>query len=219
MTQPTADADCESARRTQHLAALAAVPSRGRTPLGATSTPRCAHMPKVERWDGAWAKLRRASPSYTRRRSFAATNLVAPGPMWSHRGHRPAMRASRPYGGTVTRYAPGPALRRDGAAHRERRVWRRDRDAADNVQRYAPVADVATHSPYPSDHPSPVRAALGCCVQRNRQKKPPLPASHLLAHSADGAPGAAPVQVEHHLHRPCALRLGYIVPPTRPPAS
>ena len=67
--------------------------------------------------------------------------------------------------------------------------------------------------------PSPVRAALGCCVQRNRQKKPPLPASHLLAHSADGAPGAAPVQVEHHLHRPCALRLGYIVPPTRPPAS
>ena len=112
--QPTAGADCERAHRTQHLVALAAVPSRGRTPLGATSTPRCAHMSKVEWWDGAWAKVRRASPSYTRRRSAAATNRVAPGPMRSHRGHRPAVRASRPCDGTVARNGrrPCPSTRR-----------------------------------------------------------------------------------------------------------
>jgi hypothetical protein len=99
---------CVAARRAQHLAVLAAVPSRGRTTLGASSAPRSAHAPEVERW---WRAVPRCGARVLRTRAArlsAATNLVAPGPMCSHREFRPAVRASRPCDGTVARYGRRP---------------------------------------------------------------------------------------------------------------
>jgi hypothetical protein len=76
-------------RRMVHLAA---VPSRGRAPLGASSAARSAHATEVERW---WVAVPRCGARVLRTRTAplpAATNLVAAGPLCSHSGCLPAKR-------------------------------------------------------------------------------------------------------------------------------
>ena len=71
---------------------LAAVPSRGRTPLGASSAARSAHATEVERW---WVAVPRCGARVLRTRTAplpAATNLVAAGPLCSDSGCLPAKR-------------------------------------------------------------------------------------------------------------------------------
>ena len=111
-----------------------------------------------------------------------------------------------------------PALQRDGAARRERRARRRDRDAA----RRAAVCTGA-HAPRltPTTHPATLaRHALPCVAvwpvvttRIHHYHAPPL-----LASGADGAAAAAE-QAGHHLLRLCALQVGCIGPGTQPPAS
>ena len=113
-----------------------------------------------------------------------------------------------------------PALQRDGAARRERRARRRDRDAA----RRAAVCTGA-HAPRltPTTHPATLaRHALPCVAvwpvvttRIHHYHAPPL---LVVASGADGAAAAAE-QAGHHLLRLCALQVGCIGPGTQPPAS
>lgn len=114
--------------------------------------------------------------------------------------------------------AAGPALQRDGAACRERRVRRQDRDAARH-EAVCTGADAPRLAPL--THPTTLvryrlpRVLYAMC-------RPRQPTAALLAGArARGADGvaAAAEQAGHHLRRPRALWLGCIGPATHPPAS
>jgi hypothetical protein len=126
----------------------------------------------------------------------------------------PRGRAMAPWRGT----AAGLAVQRDGAACRERRVRRQDRDAA-RREAISTGADAPRLTPL--THPTTLvryrlpRVAV-CRVQATRTHRCPAPAHELVVLTVLLL---LLEQAGHHLRRPRALRLDCIGPATHSPAS
>jgi len=197
---------------------LAAVPSRGRAPLGASSAARSAHATEVERW---WVAVPRCGARVLRTRTAplpAATNLVAAGPLCSHSGCLPAKRHLQ-----VVPWHPGEVRPWILPSNATALLGENDGLGAEIemqlvVQLSAPARTHRDSIPRPTRPPWP---STPCRAWLSGAWSPPLLASGappLLASGADGAAAAAE-QAGHHLLRLCALQVGCIGPGTQPPAS